>query len=68
MRRAVASVLQTLSAQSWDRGLKYLPRNQRQNINGRRVHRLAQLMVSKSIGEMYLSLMSQWQLEEGVVL
>lgn len=68
IRRAAASMLQTLSAQSWDRLLGFLPASQRQRINGRRVHRLAQLLASQSIGEMYVRLMSQWQPEEGVVL
>lgn len=68
VRRAAASILQSFSAQGWDRILGFLPANQRQRINGRRVHRLAQLMVSRSIGEMYVRLMSQWQPEEGLVL
>jgi len=68
VRRAAASILQGFSAQGWDRVLGFLPASQRQRINGRRVHRLAQLMVSRSIGEMYVRLMSQWQPEEGIVL
>lgn len=68
VRRAVASMLQSFSAQSWDRLLGFLPESQHQRLNGRRVHRLAQLMVSRSIGEMYVRLMSQWQPEEGLVL
>lgn len=68
VRRAAASILQSFSAQGWDRVLGFLPASQRQRINGRRVHRLAQLMVSRSIGEMYVRLMSQWQPEEGLVL
>lgn len=68
VRRAAASMLKALSAQGWDRVLGFLPASQRQRINGRRVHRLAQLMVSRSIGEMYVRLMSQWQPEEGLVL
>jgi asparagine synthase (glutamine-hydrolysing) len=31
------------------------------------MHRLAQLLVTESLGEMYLRLMSQWQPEEGLV-
>lgn len=68
IRCAVASLLQSFSAQSWDRVLGFLPQSQHQRINGRRVHRLAQLMVSRSVGEMYVRLMSQWQPEEGLVL
>jgi asparagine synthase (glutamine-hydrolysing) len=68
VRRAISSMLQRFSAQGWDRILEHLPASQHQRINGRRVHRLAQLMVSDSIGEMYVRLMSQWQPEEGLVL
>ncbi len=68
VRRAISSMLQRFSAQGWDRILRHLPASQRQRVNGRRVHRLAQLMVSSSIGEMYIRLMSQWQPEEGLVL
>jgi asparagine synthase (glutamine-hydrolysing) len=68
IRRAAASMLQSFSAQGWDRLLGLLPASQRQRINGRRVHRLAQLLTSQSIGEMYVRLMSQWQPEEGLVL
>lgn len=68
IRRAIASALRCISAQGWDRVLRSLPVSRRQSINGRRVHRLAQLMVSRNLGEMYIRLMSQWQPEEGVVL
>lgn len=44
-----------------------LPETRRQ-INGRRVHRLAQLLVSSSLPEMHVRLMSQWQPEEELVL
>jgi asparagine synthase (glutamine-hydrolysing) len=68
IRRAAAAMLQSLSAQSWDRFLGLLPASQRQRINGRRVRRLAQLLVAHSVGEMYVRLMSQWQPEEGLVI
>ncbi|MEW6292615.1 MAG: asparagine synthase (glutamine-hydrolyzing) [Pseudomonadota bacterium] len=68
VRRLASSMLQSFSAQGWDRILGFLPASQRQRINGRRVHRLAQLMVAQSIGEMYIRLMTQWQPEEGMVL
>lgn len=68
LRRIAASILQSLSPQVWDRILSPLTASQRQRINGRRVHRLGQLLGSQSIGEMYIRLMSQWQPEEGLVL
>jgi len=68
LRRVSSSMLSSLSAQGWDRMLRFLPKSKHQSINGRRVHRLAQLMISQSVGEMYVRLMSQWQPEEGLVL
>ena len=68
LRRAASFLLRNLSAQGWDRLLAFLPTAQRQHINGRRVHHLAQLIVTRSIGQMYVRLMSQWQPEEGLVL
>lgn len=68
VRRAGASVLRVLSAQAWDRLLAPLPSHQRARINGRRIHRLAQLMLTHSLGEMYVRLMSQWQPEDSLVL
>lgn len=67
LRRAAAGVLRTPSAQAWDRVLSVLPASRQQSINGRRMHRLAQLLVTGSLGEMYLRLMSQWQPEEALV-
>jgi asparagine synthase (glutamine-hydrolysing) len=68
LRSAASSALRCASAQSWDRVFSLLPEARRQSINGRRVHRLAQLMVSGSLAEMYVRLMSQWQPEEELVL
>lgn len=68
LRSAVSKLLRCVSAQGWDRIFALLPASQRQNVNGRRVHRLAQLMVSRNFAEMYVRLMSQWQPEDGVVL
>lgn len=68
LRAAAAAALRLASTQTWDRIFSVLPTARRQSINGRRVHRLAQLMVSRSLAEMYVRLMSQWQPEEGLVL
>jgi asparagine synthase (glutamine-hydrolysing) len=67
LRRCVAAGLRAPSAQAWDRVLSVLPASRHQRINGRRMHRLAQLLVTRSLGEMYLRLMSQWQPEESLV-
>ncbi|MDP1537830.1 MAG: asparagine synthase (glutamine-hydrolyzing) [Burkholderiales bacterium] len=68
LRRGAARALRSASPQGWDRVLGLLPVARRQSINGRRVHRLAQLLASNSLAEMYVRLMSQWQPEEGLVL
>ena len=68
LRKSASALLQALSPQNWDRILRVLPDTQRQRINGRRIHRLSQLMMSGTLGEMYVRLMSQWQPEDGLVL
>jgi asparagine synthase (glutamine-hydrolysing) len=68
LRRALSSMLGSFSAGSWDSLLRFLPENQRQRINGHRIHRLAQLMIRQDIGQMYIRLISQWQPERGLVL
>lgn len=68
LRRAGASVLRMLSPQAWDTMLTSAPFVRRRNINGRRIHRFAQLATTRSLGEMYVRLMSQWQPEDGLVV
>lgn len=68
LRKAASALLGTPSAGAWDNILSVLPTSTRQNINGRRMHRLSQLLVTRSLGEMYVRLMSQWQPEEHLVL
>lgn len=68
LRSAAARALRCPSPQSWDRVLGLLPTTRRQSINGRRVHRLAQLLATGSLAEMYVRLMSQWQPEEELAL
>lgn len=68
VRKTIAGMLKIVSAQGWDKVLCLLPKSKHQSINGRRLHRLAQLMTCSDIGEMYLRLMSQWQPEEQLVL
>lgn len=68
LRRMGASALRMFSAQSWDKLLGAIPARHRSHFNGRRMHRLAQLMSAGSIGEMYVRLMSHWQREDGLVL
>ncbi len=68
LRVAVAGMLKSVSPQIWDNALSVFPGALRQRVNGRRVHRLAQLLVTRTLAEMYVCLMSQWQPEEGLVL
>jgi asparagine synthase (glutamine-hydrolysing) len=67
-RRALAWALRCPSAHAWDRVLSTMPGVRGRDINGRRVHRLAQLLTTRSLGEMYVRLMSQWQPEDALVL
>lgn len=67
LRRVAAGMLGSLSAQGWDRLFAGLSSRQRRRINGRRVHHLAQLLPAKTLGEMYVRLMSHWQPEENLV-
>jgi asparagine synthase (glutamine-hydrolysing) len=67
-RRLLASTLAAPSPSAWDAVLsRLLPAARHHNVNGRRLHRMAQLLTTSSQGEMYLRLMSQWQPEEGLV-
>ncbi|KNZ31785.1 MAG: asparagine synthase [Methylibium sp. NZG] len=68
LRSVASGAIRGASAQAWDRVFSLLPAARRQSINGRRMHRLAQLMVCSSLAEMYVRLMSQWQPEEELVL
>lgn len=68
LREVCAAALRSASPQGWDHILSFLPAGQRQKINGRRLHRLSQLLGSASLAEMYVRLMSQWQPEDGLVL
>jgi asparagine synthase (glutamine-hydrolysing) len=68
LRRALSRSLNSLSPQTWDTLLGFLPARQRQRINGRRLHRLAQMILSENIGEMYVGLMSQFSPEDGLVV
>ena len=68
LRKAASAALRAPSAAVWDKVLSVLPASKRQDINGRRMHRLSQLLACHSLGEMYVRLMSQWQPEENLVL
>lgn len=68
LRAMAAQLLRAATPQTWDRMLAWLPPSRRLTINGRRIHRLAQLLSSNSLGEMYVRLMSQWQAEDALVL
>ena len=68
LRVGSAAALRFASPQAWDRLLNLLPAASSQRINGRRLHRLAQLLSTESLAEMYVRLMSQWQPEDSLVI
>lgn len=69
LRKIAAAAIALPSPAAWDvLTSTVVPRSRQQSINGHRMHRLAQLMQTKSIGEMYLRLMSRWQPEDAFVL
>jgi asparagine synthase (glutamine-hydrolysing) len=68
LRRVISTVLGIPSASTWDKVLSLLPGSDTQSVNGHRIHRLSQLLMVRSLGEMYVRLMSQWQPEEDLVL
>lgn len=69
LRKATAALLNIPSPAAWDvLTTAIVPKARQQTINGHRLHRLAQMIQTRSIGEMYLRLMSRWQPEDGFVL
>ena len=68
VRSAIATLIASPTPQAWDRVLTILPEGWRRDINGRRMHRLAELMGSTSVASMYVRLMSRWVPEDGLVL
>ena len=68
LRSAAATLMRSASPKTWDSIIRLLPASRRKEINGHRVHRLAQLMNAQSVEEMYVCLMSQWHPDDGVVL
>ena len=68
-RRAAARSLKQLSPSQWDNLLaRVVSKNRFQDFNGRRMHRLAQLLVTGSQDALYTRLTSQWAPEDGLVL
>lgn len=67
-RRAVSDSISALSAQSWDRILRYVTPGRLQSIvTGHRLHRFVQLLEARHFGDMYMRLVSMWQHTEEVV-
>ena len=68
-RRAASGVLVRPSAQSWDRLLGHaMPSRLRTSVNGHRIHRLAEVLVSRDFGEMYVRLVSLGTYADSIVL
>lgn len=69
LRNATAGALRCANQGQWDAVLSNLLSKERfAEINGRRVHRLAQLLTSRNLGQLYVRLMSQWSPEQRLVL
>lgn len=66
-RKMMARAAMTPSAAAWDSAFTFLPSALRSNITGRRMHRLGSLLVTRSLGEMYVRLVSQAQPEDRLV-
>jgi asparagine synthase (glutamine-hydrolysing) len=67
-RRIMAYSLRSLSSKGWDNVCSILPDIVRAKVNGRRIHRMSELLASENLAQMYTGLMSQWQSTDNVVL
>jgi asparagine synthase (glutamine-hydrolysing) len=68
LRGGAANLLRLASPRTWDRAIALAPLVHPSIVNGHRVHRLARLLKARSLGEMYVGLMSQWTPEDGLVI
>jgi asparagine synthase (glutamine-hydrolysing) len=64
MRRGLSGVLSTLSPETLNKFLGFLPYNR----VGEKIHKAANVMGSSSIDELYLQLVSNWSNPESIVL
>lgn len=68
VRQPAASALGWPSPATWDKIIApFLSERRLQDINGRRIHRLAQLANAASIEDLYVRLTSHWQPEDELV-
>jgi asparagine synthase (glutamine-hydrolysing) len=68
VRWAASASITGLSAQSWDRVLRYAaPGKLRSVITGHRLHRFVQLLESRHFDDMYMRLVSMWHAEKVVL-
>lgn len=69
LRSAASRALRCADQSQWDAVLSRLLSEKRlADINGRRVHRLAQLFTARDLGSLYVRLMSQWSPDQELVL
>ena len=69
LRQPVATAVSWASPSAWDRIVSpFLGERRLQEINGRRIHRLAQLATTSSIEDLYVRLISHWQPDDQLVL
>jgi asparagine synthase (glutamine-hydrolysing) len=68
LRSVLSALLRAASPAAWDNVLgSVLSAERIQNLNGRRLHRLAQLLETGTLEELYTRLTSQWVPNEGLV-
>lgn len=58
LRHYLSSVIHKVPQNRWNQFIKLLPSRYQRNINGHRMHRMAKLLSSKSLAEMYRRLVS----------
>lgn len=68
LRSAAAHAIGWPTPRTWDRVLQRMPGVDTTIVNGRRLHRMADMLRASHLGEMYVQLMSQWQPAEHLVL
>jgi asparagine synthase (glutamine-hydrolysing) len=68
-RRAGAKLIRSISAKSWDRLLGYVsPPGLRAKVTGHRLHRLAEVLISKRFADLYVRMVSLWQPANRIVI
>lgn len=68
VRRAGAHSIKRLSAKSWDQLCSMGPGSFSTKLNGRRIHKMSDLLMATELKHLYIGLMSHWQPSQNLVL